>query len=468
MIDKLVFLICLFFFQNTYRTSDTPPLYRESSPPNIARGSPRLFRVKRVSRAPQTTELPPTPQEQSITTKSVVLKDTTSRGTTPPPNSFFETFPKDQSVYYPTSYQMRGQQGISTVRYRSPSPLVHPTTTTTTTSDVVVQNQPHTNASTTTKTSTRILDATTVPSLGDDSYIEETRTTTTIIRPQEIPVAPAVVSSTITTVPQVTTVAPAIETTTIRERPAYRTHRRRRIRTISTSPLSDYTTSSISSYTTTSTVTPRHHVIKQHTILPPRPPIHTTIINDPPATIVPERRYIHRARRIRTHSGYYSSDLDYGKRKIYKSDYKYRHYYYCNYCKGRCDLPNSSCGCCEWFYGCPLWALIFLGLLLLALIVTFFTLLGLQPTINPTRRSETAETQVLNRTQIVYGFLQNCGSQANTPTTLALCANTQTTSTSRTIVTSYYTLSKGINKSYDKKSFILFYSFWIYFFVNLN
>ncbi|CAF4697191.1 unnamed protein product, partial [Rotaria magnacalcarata] len=80
--------------------------------------------------------------------------------------------------------------------------------------------------------------------------------------------------------------------------------------------------------------------IKQHTILPPRPPIQTTIINDPPATIVPERRFIHHVRRTRTHSGYYSSDLDFGKRKVYKSDYKYRHYYYCNWCKGRCDLPN--------------------------------------------------------------------------------------------------------------------------------
>jgi hypothetical protein len=347
-----------------------------------------MFRVKRVSRAPQ---LPLTPSEHDVTTKSTVVKDMTSRGTTPPPAAFFDTFPTNQSVYYPTSYQTRGQQAVSSVRYRTPSPLIHPSTATR--SEVVVQQQPQTNTSTTTKTSTRILDATN--GYGDDSIIEETKTTTTIIKPIEIPTAPAVVTS---------TVVPAIETTTIREQPIYRNHRRRRIRTLSTSPFSDYTTtsSSVSSYTTTSTVTPRHHVIKQHTILPPRPPIQTTIIDDPPTAIVPERRFIHRARRVRTYSGYYSSDLDYGKRKIYKSDYKYRHYYYCNWCKGRCDLPNSSCGCCEWFYGCPLWALLLLGLLFLALIITFFTLLGLQPTINSTRRSETAETEVVNRTKIVY------------------------------------------------------------------
>jgi hypothetical protein len=197
-------------------------------------------------------------------------------------------------------------------------------------------------------------------------------------------------------------------------------------------------------------------VIKQHTILPPRPPIQTTIIDDPPTGIVPERRFIHRARRIRTYSGYYSSDLDHGKRKVYKSDYKYRHYYYCNWCKGRCDLPNSSCGCCEWFYGCPLWSLILLGLLFLALIITFFTLLGLQPTINPARRSATAETGVLNRTQIIYGFLQNCGAQAIGPTTLALCSNTQTTSTSRIASSTFYITSQGRKRSLDKKSLISF------------
>jgi len=358
---------------------------------------------------------------------------------------------------------MRGQQAVSTVRYRTPSPLIQPTTTTS--SEVIVQQQPQTNISTATKTSTRVLDGT----LDDDSIIEETKTTTTVIKPIEIP---TVVNSSITTAPQLTTttVVPAIDTTTIRERPTYRTHRRRRIRTLSTSPFSDYTTSSTSSYTTRSTITPRPHVIKQHMILPPRPPIQTTIINDPPTTIVPERRFIHRARRTRTYSGYYSSDLDHGKQKVYKSDYKYRHYYYCNWCKGRCDLKNSSCGCCEWFYGCPLWALILLGLLFLALLVTFFTLLGLQPTINSARRSETAETSLVNRTKIVYGFLQNCGFQANNPTTLVLCANTQTTSTSIVVVSGSSIISKGIKNSFDNQSFVLFYFFCIcfYFFGNLN
>jgi hypothetical protein len=342
---------------------------------------------------------------------------------------------------------MRGQQqAISTVRYRTPSPIVHSTTRT---SGMVVQ-QPQTTASTTTKTSTRVLDTT----LDDDSIIEETKTTTTIIRPIEMP---AVVTSSVTTVPQITTIAPAVETTTIRERPAYRTpRRRRRVRTLTASTFSDYTTSSTGSYTTNSTITPRPHVIKQHMVLPPRPLIHTTIINDPPATIVPERRFIHHVRRTRTHSGYYSSDLDHGKRRVYKSDYKYRHYYYCNWCKGRCDLPNSSCGCCEWFYGCPVWALILFGLLFLALIITFFTLLGLQPTINPTRFSETAQTRLLNRTQIVYGFLQNCGFQVGVPTTLALCSNTQTTITSVVQLSSYYITSKSLETCFYNEILILF------------
>ena len=438
------YLLC--FFQNPYPLIESPPLTRDPSPIN-RRGSPQMFRVQRLSRPPQANQPLPTPPKEEITTKSVVVKDTTSRGTTPPPASFFDRFPTDQSVYHPASYQTRGQQAVSTVRYRTPSPQIHQTAT----SEVIVQQQPQTNTSTTTKTSTRILNATTGPSLDDDSIIEETRTTTTVIKPLEVP---AVITSSITTVPQVTTVAPAVETTTIRERPMYRSRRRRRTRT-----LSDYTTSSTSSYTTTSTITPRHHVIRRPMILPPRPPIQTTIIDDPPTTIVPERRFIHRARRVRTYSGYYSSDLDHGKRKVYKSDYKYRHYYYCNWCKGRCDLPNSSCGCCEWFYGCPVWSLILLGLLFLALLITFFTLLGLQPTINPTRRSQTAQTRVLNRTQIVYGFLQNCGFAAGAPTTLALCANTLTTTTSSVVATSYYTLSKGMNVFPDVKLMVFFYIF---------
>lgn len=460
-----------------YPIVETPPLRRELSPPPMTtttRASPQVYRVQRVSRAPQTvlTPPPPTLAKEEITSKSVVVRDANDRGTTPVSSSFYDRFPADQSVHYPVSYQTRTQQGVSTVRYRSPTPQIHQTgTTATTRSETIVQQQPLTNATTTTKTSTRILDATTIPSLGDDSIIEETRTTTTVIKPLEIPIAPAVVTSSVTTVPAVTTVAPAVTTvapvvgtTTIRDRPLYRTRRRRRIRTISTSPFSDYTTSSTSSYTTMSTVTPPpHYVTRPRMVLPPRPPIQTTIINDPPVTIVPEQRYIHRARRTRTYSGYYSSDLDHGKRKIYKSDYKYRHYYYCNWCKGRYDLPNSSCGCCEWFYGCPVWALILVGLLLLALLVTFFTLLGLQPTINSARRSETAETRVLNRTRTVFGFLQNCGSSSSSITTLALCANTQTTSTSVIAVSSYYTLSTGVKDFLDTKFFIL----WIFFlFVN--
>lgn len=443
-----------------YPIEENSSLYHEPSP-MLTRGSPRMIRVQRVSRAPQAdvTPLPPAPAtREEVTTKSVVVRDTTNRATTPPSPTFFERFPTDRSTYYPSSYQTRTQQGVSTVRYRTSTPQIHQTATTT--SETIVQQQPQTTASTTTKTSTRILDATTIPSLGDDSIIEETKTTTTVIRPLEIPIAPAVVASSVTTVPAVTTVVPPVATTTIQDRPVYRTRRRRRIRTISTSPYSDYTTSSTSSYTTMSTVTPPpHYVTRPRMILPPRPPIETTIIDDPPATIVPERRYIHRARRVRTYSGNYSSDLEHGKRKIYKSDYKYRHYYYCNWCKGRCDLPNSSCGCCEWFYGCPVWALILAGLLFLALLVTFFTLLGLQPTINPTRRSETAETRVVNRTKTVFGFLQNCGSSASSITTLALCINTHTTSTSSVIVSSTYTLSTGIRTCFNMNLLI----FWIFF-----
>ena len=444
-----------------YPIVETPLLNSETSPAMV-RGSPRMFRVQRASRAPQAdaTYLPPPAPatKEEITTKSVVVRDTANRATTPPSPAFYDRFPTDRSVYYSSPYQTRTQQGVSTVHYRTPTPQIHQTAATRS-ETIVQQQQPQTTTSTTTKTSTRILDATTIPSLGDDSFIEETKTTTTVIRPLEIPVAPAVMTSSVTTVPAVATT-----TTTIQDRPTYRTRRRRRIRTISTSPYSDYTTSSTSSYTTMSTVTPPpHYVTRPRMILPPRPPIETTIIDDPPATIVPERRYIHRARRIRTYSGNYSSDLDHGKRKIYKSDYKYRHYYYCNWCKGRCDLPNSSCGCCEWFYGCPVWALILAGLLFLALLVTFFTLLGLQPTINPTRRSETAETRVLNRTKTVFGFLQNCGSSASSITTLALCANTLTTSTSSVIVSSTYTLSTGMKNSLNMNFLI----FWIVFlFVN--
>jgi hypothetical protein len=136
---------------NNNRMVETPPLYREPSPV-LTRGSPRMFRVQRVSRAPQAT-----PPREDITTKSVVVKDTRSRGTTPPPDSFYDRFPTNQSVYYST----RNQQPVSTVRYQTPIAQIHPTTTTR--SEVFVQQQPLTNASTTTKTSTRILDATTMP-----------------------------------------------------------------------------------------------------------------------------------------------------------------------------------------------------------------------------------------------------------------------------------------------------------------
>jgi hypothetical protein len=459
MIDKTILLICLFFFQNIYPIIESPPLYRNPSTPIISRGSPRIFRVKRQLRTSQLSPPPPprtsTP-EQKIITKSIPVKDTTSRGTTPPPASFYRNFPTEQSVYYPSTYEMRSQQAPTTVRYRTPSPLIHPTTTTT--SEVTLQQQPRTNATTTTKTSTRVLDPSAYPEYGDDSIIEETKTTTTVIRPLEVP---AVVASSVTMVPQVTALVPAVGATTIRETPIYRTRRRRRPRTLST--LTYYTTSSTSSYSS-GTITPPP-VIKQHAILPPRPPIYTTIINEPPTAVIPVRRFIHHVRRTRTYSGYYSSDLDHGKRKVYKSDYKYRHYYYCNWCRGRYDLPNSSCGCCEWFYGCPLWALIILALLFLALIAAFFTLLGLQPTLNPTRRSDTAQNQILNRTQIIYGVLQNCGYQANIPTTLALCANTQTTSTAIIAVSSYIQ-STGFKSLFHEKLLILVLCICSYFFVN--
>ena len=393
-------------------------------------------------------------QINEVTTKSVIIKDTTSRGTTPPPVSVLDAYPINQTVYYPKSYEMKEQQAVSTVRYRTPSPTTHPTTTT---SEVVVEQQPPT----TTKTSTQILETKTLPTLRDDSFIEQTKSTTTVIKPIEGPTAAPGITSSITTAPKATktTVAPTIETTTIDKRPVYRTQqyrrRRRRIRTRSTSTFSGSTTSSTSSDITSSTITPRSGLVQQRTILPPRPPIQTTIINDPPKTIVPQQRFIHRAHRVRTYSGYYSSDLDYGKRKIYKSDYKYRHYYCCNWFKGRCDLANRSCSCCEWFYGCPLWGFLLLGLLFLVLTVAFFALLGLQPTINSARRSATAGTQLLNRTVIIFGFLQNCGTQNDTLTTLALCTNTGTTSTSRVELSPSFMTLKGTKFSFNKKFLIL-------------
>jgi hypothetical protein len=166
--------------------------------------------------------------------------------------------------------------------------------------------------------------------------------------------------------------------------------------------------------------------------------------------MAPVHRVIHRPY---TPSGYYSEELDYGRRKVYKTDYKYRHYYCCNICKGRFDLHNRSYGCCEWFYGCPIWALILSGLLFLALLVTFFTLLGLQPSLNSSRFASTAQTRLLNRTQVVYGFYQNCGFQVNatsgTATTLILCTNTATTTTARIQLSPFYTV---ISKATDYSS----------------
>jgi hypothetical protein len=291
------------------------------------------------------------------------------------------------------------QQPVPTVYYQAPTMTV-PSITATTTSEANVQ-QPPVNSTTTTKTiTTRILDPTTLPS---------------------------------------------VETPTIRERSR---NQPRGLRNLSTSTSSDDTTTS-----TESSLTPQPEMIKQPTIFPPQLPIQTT-------TMAPVKRVIHRPY---TPSGYYSSDLDYGKRKIYKTDYKYRHYYCCNWCKGRCDLHNRSYGCCEWFYGCPVWALILFGLLFLALLVTFLTLFGLQPSINASRRAATAETRLLNRTQVIYGFYKNCGYQVNasagTPTTLILCTNTPTTTTARIQLASVYTVISETNDCSYCRMLILFLLF---------
>jgi len=302
------------------------------------------------------------------------------------------------------------QQPVPTVYYQAPTVSVPPIQTATT-SEVTVQ-QPPTNTTTTSKTvTTRVLDPTTI--------------------------VPATTAANVPPVTTTTTVLPTVETTTINERP--RNHLRG-LRSLSPSTYSDDTTTSINS-----SVTPQPEIIKQQTtVLPSNIPIQ-------PTAIAPVRRVVHRVHREYTPSGYYSTELDYGRRKIYKTDYKYRHYYCCNVCKGRWDLFNRSYGCCEWFYGCPVWALILCGLLFLALLVTFFTLFGLQPSINPSRRAETAETRLLNRTQIIYGFYQNCGYQvnatANTQTTLILCTNTGTTTTAIIQISPFYTIINGTNSS---------------------
>jgi len=311
--------------------------------------------------------------------------------------------------------QQPQQQSIPTVYYQAPPVTVPPIQTTTTSEVTIPQQQPPTNTTTTSKTvTTRILDPTT----------------------------------TVANVPPVTTTAvvPTIETTTIHERPQ---NYPRGLRSLSSSTYSDDTTTSVNS-----TVTPQPEIIKQQTILPPQIPIQTT-------GIAPVRRVVHQAHRpYTTPSGYYSSDLDYGKRKIYKTDYKYRHYYCCNWCKGRFDLHNRSYGCCEWFYGCPVWSLIFCGLLFLALLVTFITLFALQPSINASRNAATAETRLLNRTKLIYGFYQNCGYQvnasSNTPTTLILCTNTGTTTTAQIELSPFYTVISETNFYSYSKILILF------------
>ncbi|CAF3371816.1 unnamed protein product [Rotaria socialis] len=333
------------------------------------------------------------------------------------------------------------QQQIPTVYYQTPS-LNFPSNPPTISSQVnIPQQQPQTTSTTTIKT-TRTLH----PTADSNTVAEETSTTSTVTKP-EIPATQAFVTSASASVPQVTTSRrpPTVETTTTDERPQIRT---RRLRTLSTSTCSDSSTTF-----SQSTITPQPQNILQPTVLPPQIPIQT-------ANIAPMRRVIHHAHHPpRTPSGYYSSDLDYGKRRVYKTDYKYRHYYCCNWCKGRCDLRNRSYGCCEWFYGCPLWGLIFCGLVFLGLLVLFFTLFGLQPSINSARRSDTAQTVLLNRTEIIYGFYKLCGYQINaasgTPTTLILCNTTATTSTARIQLSPFYTVISGTN-SYSFSKIVIF------------
>ena len=79
----------------------------------------------------------------------------------------------------------------------------------------------------------------------------------------------------------------------------------------------------------------------------------------------------------------------------------------------------------------------------------FFTLFGLQPALNSSRRTETAETRLLNRRQIIYGFYRLCGYQVNAsyvPTTLILCTNTASTSTARIELSSFYTVINGTHR----------------------
>jgi hypothetical protein len=349
------------------------------------------------------------------------------------PAAYYQV-PSLPTATVPEAY-VQQQQPVPTVYYQLP-PVTVPPIQTATTSEVVAP-QPQTTTTTTRSVTTRVLDPSTIPTVGNKSVVEETKTTT-VNKPEVTTVD----------VPPVTTtaIAPTIETTRISERP---NHRHRRLRTLSTSTSSDDTTTS-----TSSTVTPRPAIFPQQTILPPQFPFQTI-------GIPPVHRVVHRP--PSSASGYRSSDLDYGKRKVYKTDYKYRHYYCCNFCRGRCDLHNRPYGCCEWFYGCPLWALLICGLFFLALLAGFFALLGLQPSINPTRRAETAETRLLNRTQIIYGFYQNCGYQVNAtnvPTTQVLCTNTATTTTALIQLSPFYTVISGTNYfSYNKLLIFFCYIF---------
>ncbi|CAF1988918.1 unnamed protein product [Rotaria magnacalcarata] len=347
-----------------------------------------------------------------------------------------------------TSEVLVAQQQMPTVYYQTPS-LNIPSNPPTISSQVnITQQQPQTTSTTTTKI-TRTLH----PTTDNNTVAEETSTTSTVTTP-EIPTTQTFAVSTSTSVPQVTTsrLPPTAETTTIDERPQIRT---RRLRALSRSTSSDSSTTS-----SQSTITPQPQNIHQPTALPPQIPIQTV-------NIAPLRRVIHYAHHPpRTPSGYYSSDLDYGKRRVYKTDYKYRHYYCCNWCKGRCDLRNRSYGCCEWFYGCPLWGLICCGLGFLGLLVLFFTLFGLQPSINSTRHSDAAQTVLLNRTEIIYGFYKLCGYQINatsgTPTTLILCNTTATTSTARIQLSPFYTVISGAN-SYSFSKIVIFVLIFIIF-----
>jgi hypothetical protein len=75
------------------------------------------------------------------------------------------------------------QQPVPTVYYQTPSVFVPPIQTTTTSEAVVPQ--PQTTSTTTTKSvTTRILDPSTIPTVGNKSFIEETKTTTTVNNPE--------------------------------------------------------------------------------------------------------------------------------------------------------------------------------------------------------------------------------------------------------------------------------------------